>query len=129
MFFKIYLLLEYREQHLNMKYGGKPNPIIDISSVKRKELKNIFISKSDVEHSSTRFFVNEKIYQRLIRNSHSRFVLNVNPNKGEHPKGVYNIPNSVIVKYIETKRDSYNWEKNKTFHQDGIPRDLKSYFN
>ena len=96
---------------------------------KLKKGKELHETKGYVEHSSTRFFVNEKIYQRLIRNSLSKFVLNVNPNKGKHPKGIYNIPNSVIVKFIERKRSSFNWEKNKTFHQDGIPRDLKTYFN
>ena len=96
---------------------------------KLKKGKELHETKGYVEHSSTRFFVNEKIYQRLIRNSLSKFVLNVNPNKGKHPKGIYNIPNSVIVKFIERKRSSFNWENNKTFHQDGIPRDLKTYFN
>ena len=56
-------------------------------------------------------------------------ILKVTPNRGNHPKGEYIIPNRVIVSYIETKREAYNWQKNKTFHQDGIPRDLKYYFN
>lgn len=126
---KIDLLIKYREQHLRLKYEGIPSPKIPILSVKKEKEKDIIITIGDVEHSSTRFYVDEKIYQRLIRNSQSKFVLKVIPNKGRHPKGIYTIPNIVITKYIEMKRNSYNWQKNKTYHQDGIPRDLKSYFN
>lgn len=81
-----------------------------------------------VEHSSTRFFVDEKMYRKLLGNPRSNFILSVTPNKGRHPKGVYSIPNQVIVKYIETKRAAYNWQQNKTYHQDGIPKDLRAYF-
>ena len=123
------LLLDYRARHLMLKYDGTPNPRISTPGMRDVNQKNIEITSGDVEHSSTRFFVDEKIYQRLIGNSLSNFILKVTPNRGKHPKGIYFIPNKVIVRYIETKRGAYNWEKNKTYHQDGIPRDLKSYFN
>ena len=73
--------------------------------------------------------MNEKIYQKLIGNPNSNFILKLTPNKGKHPKGIYIIPNNVIVRYIETKRSAYNWQKNKTYHQDGIPENLKEYFS
>lgn len=122
------LLLEYRSRHLIMKYGGNTEQVIPAVTGLDELEKNTSIQKG-VEHSSTRFFVDEKIYQRLKRNHHSNFVLKVLPKKGKHPKGVYIIPNNVIVKYIETKREAFNWQQNKTYHQDGIPRDLKPYFN
>lgn len=125
---KIDLLLDYRERHLIRKYGGTPDHKTTNINTKDVNQKNINLTSGDVEHSSTRFFINEKIYQRLIGNSLSNFILKVTPNRGNHPKGEYIIPNRVIVSYIETKREAYNWQKNKTFHQDGIPRDLKYYF-
>ena len=99
---------------------------IDEKSTRENEI--VVIQSGDVEHSSTRFFVDEKIYRKLISNTQSNFILKVTPNKGRHPRGIYFIPNQVIVNYIEIKRTAYNWLKNKTYHQDGIPKDLKVYF-
>lgn len=121
-------LLEYRSQHLRQKYTGvslSMKPIIDINQ------NNQIISNSVsevIEHISTRFFVDEKIYQRLLSNNLASFILKVNPIKGSHPKGVYIIPNNIIIHYIETKRAASNWKKYKTYHQDGIPKDLRNYF-
>ena len=70
----------------------------------------------------------KNIYQKLIVNSRSNFILKVTPNKGKHPKGIYVIPNRVIVNYIESKRSDYNWVQNKTYNQDGVPKDLKEHF-
>ena len=125
---KIDLLLEYRSNYLRTKYGGNP--------ISRKQTYNsteeikdkTIVQKGDIEHSSTRFFVDEKMYRKLLGNPQSNFILTVTPNKGKHPKGVYTIPNRVIVNYIETKRAAYNWQQNKTYHQDGIPKDLRAYF-
>lgn len=85
-------------------------------------------STNSVEHSSTRFFVNEKIYLELLSNPRAEYILKVTPITGRHPKGVYKIPNTAIVKFIEGKRGDYNWKQNETYHQDGIPRDLANYF-
>ncbi|PWH10158.1 hypothetical protein DEJ39_07630 [Bacteroidetes bacterium SCGC AAA795-G10] len=123
------LLIDYRERHLKLKYGGSPNTKIQFISKKDEKQKNIFSTSGDGEHSATRFFVNEKIYQKLIDCSNSNFILKVTPNKGKHPKGIYIIPNKVIVRYIEKKRSAYNWQQNKTYHQDGIPKDLRDYFS
>tara|TARA_B100000035_G_C20667588_1_gene408168 strand:- start:210 stop:407 length:198 start_codon:yes stop_codon:yes gene_type:complete len=65
----------------------------------------------------------------LKKSSNSYFELIVNPNKGKHPKGIYLVPNSIILDFIESKMNSYNWEKNKNFHQDGVPKQLRGYFN
>lgn len=126
---KIDLLIDYREQHLKLKYGGKPITQFAVKVVKEEKQKNKLLTNGDINHSSTRFFVNEKIYQELIGNSKSNFILKVTPNKGKHPKGVYVIPNRVIVSYIETKRGDFNWVQNKTYNQDGIPKNLKEYFS
>ena len=95
---------------------------------KSTEEQEILGQVGHVEHSSTRFFVDEKMYRKLISNLQLNFILTVTPNKGKHPKGVYTIPNQVIVNYIETKRAAYNWQQNKTYHQDSIPKDLRAYF-
>jgi hypothetical protein len=102
---------------------------IRIDEKSKRENEMVVVQSGDVEHSSTRFFVDEKIYRKLISNPQSNFILKVTPNKGRHPRGVYFIPNQVIVNYIEIKRAAYNWQKNKTYHQDGVPKDLKTYFN
>lgn len=102
------------------------NTRIDEKSTLKNEM--VVVQLGDVEHSSTRFFVDEKIYRKLISNPQSNFILKVTPNKGRHPRGVYFIPNQVIVNYIEIKRNAYNWQRNKTYHVDGIPKDLKAYF-
>jgi len=126
---KVDLLLEYRERHLITKYGGTPRSTKQVVISKEKKPEKVKIQLGDLEHSSTRFFVDENIYQKLLTNPGSNFILYVTPKKGKHPKGVYSIPNQVIVKYIETKRTAHNWQKNKTYHQDGIPKDLKAYFS
>ena len=125
---KIDNLLKYRAEHLRVKYGGSivshTKPSIALSQSE-------YISAThdeSVKHSATRFYIDERIYKDLIRNSGLSYSLTVNPLKGKHPKGVYIVPNRIIVGYIESKRGNYNWEKNKTYHQDGIPKDLKKYF-
>jgi len=125
---KIDLLINYREQHLKLKYGGNQSSKAPSKVVKEDIQKNKLMTNGDINHSSTRFFVNENIYQKLIVNSRSNFILKVTPNKGKHPKGIYVIPNRVIVNYIESKRSDYNWVQNKTYNQDGVPKDLKEHF-
>lgn len=122
------LLLEYRANYLRTKYGGKPVSGIQTDNSMEEIKEKTIVQIGDLKHASTRFFVDEKIYRKLLGNPRSNFILTVTPNKGKHPKGIYSIPNQVIVKYIEMKRADYNWQKNKTYHQDGIPKDLKAYF-
>lgn len=84
---------------------------------------------TNIRHISTRFYIDESLYFKLKKSSNSYFELIVNPNKGKHPKGIYLVPNSIILDFIESKMNSYNWEKNKNFSQDGVPKQLRDYFN
>ena len=77
----------------------------------------------------TRFFIDENLYQELFKNPNLDFYLNVKPQKGNHPRGYYHIPNSVIISFIQSKRGARNWDLNSNFHQDSIPKDLRNYFN
>jgi hypothetical protein len=124
---KIDMVLEYRSRHLRSKYGGVLHTEISTNNSKVNK-QTITNTQSVIDHSATRFFVNEKIYKSLISKPRAEYILKVIPNNGKHPKGFYKIPNDLIIKYIEEKRVAYNWKKNKSFHQDGIPRDFINYF-
>ena len=76
----------------------------------------------------TRFHINQDMFEYFKEHSEENFILNVIPKEGNHPRGVYNIPNTVIMMFFKEKMDAYNWEKNKTFHQGGIPKALRQYF-
>ena len=76
----------------------------------------------------TRFHINQDMFEYFKEHPEENFVLQVIPNKGNHPKGVYIIPNAVIMMFFHEKMYCYNWEKNKSFHQDGIPKALRQYF-
>ena len=77
----------------------------------------------------TRFFIDEKLYQELLKNPNLDFHLNVVPKSGNHPKGHYHVPNNIIISFIQSKRGARNWELHSNFHQDSIPKDLRNYFN
>ena len=81
-----------------------------------------------IEINKTRFFVNQKIYNELVRNPKYGLKINVIPKKGNHPKGYYLITNNVAIKFIEAKQGRYNWDNNSNFHQDSIPGLLRDYF-
>lgn len=81
-----------------------------------------------IEINKTRFFVNQEIYNELVRKSEYGLKINVIPKKGNHPKGYYLIPNNVAVMFIEAKQGVYNWDNNSNFHQDSIPSLLRDYF-
>ena len=87
-------------------------------------------NKNYLERTRTRFYVDEKIYLEL-KESQATYVLHVAPTTGKHPKGTYKIPNNVAITFIETKRNGkgINWIENQNFHQDGVPRDLRDYFD
>lgn len=125
---KIDNLLKYRAEHLRIKYGGSIVPETQRSITKSQSEELNTIDGESVKHTATRFYIDERIYKALLHNSEYSFSLTVNPVRGKHPKGIYIIPNRIIVGYIESKRGNYNWEKNKTYHQDGVPKDLKNYF-
>lgn len=79
--------------------------------------------------NKTRFYIDETIYQKILKNPSFDFKLNVLPKKGRHPKGFYLIKNNIIKSFIEGKRLGNNWKLYKCFHQDGVPKKLKEYFN
>lgn len=93
-------------------------------------IRSVLLSEIErpLEITKTRFFVDDEIYYKLKNSPKREFILTIKPKKGKHPEGHYSIPNNIIVCFIESKIDSYNWEKNKNFHQDGVPKDLKNYF-
>ena len=88
------------------------------------------------EYTFTRFKVHQEMYKLLKHNSHQNLTITVNPKKGNHPRGVYKIPNNDAVAFIESKiyidkeRDilTHNWSNNENFHQDSIPKQLIDFF-
>ena len=97
--------------------------------------KNSFTTYINIEKSSeaghkahTRFKVTESNYQFLKSNNDKDLIIEVNPKKGKHPRGIYKIPNIDALRFIDSKRSSFNWEKNKNFHQDAVPVDLRKFF-
>lgn len=81
-----------------------------------------------IEINKTRFFVNQEIYDELVRKPEYGLKINVIPKKGNHPKGYYLIPNNDAIMFIKGKQGGYNWDNNSEFHQDSIPRLLRDYF-
>ena len=85
-------------------------------------------SEAELDNVHTRFKVTESNYQFLKRNNDKDLIIEVNPKKGKHPRGTYEIPNTDALRFIDSKRSSFNWEKNKNFHQDAVPVDLRKFF-
>lgn len=85
-------------------------------------------NKAMNNQTRTRFHINQDMFEYFKEHPEENFILNVIPNDGNHPKGVYNVPNPVIRMFFDEKMGTYNWDKNKTFHQDGIPKALRQYF-
>ena len=92
-----------------------------------KELETV--GSQIIEINKTRFFVNQEIYNRLVKQTEYWLKINVKPIKGKHPKGNYLIPNNVAKVFIESKQGGLNWANHSNFHQDSIPRMLQKYFN
>lgn len=81
-----------------------------------------------VSVGSTRFYVTQNHYDDLVRYPECDLYIEVNPRKGNHPKGHYLIPNKVAKSFIESKQGKHNWNKHQNFKQDAIPSDLIAYF-
>ena len=105
----------------NQKFTSEEKLSNPKENINIKNSKSIIIGK-------TRFFVDEVLYKELLRRPECDLIININPVKGKHPKGQYVIPNKIAIEFINSKRGAYNWGKNKTFHQDGIPKLLAKYF-
>ena len=103
----------------NNNFGNEVNLI----SKSFKTLKN-----KKINGQLTRFKVSEPDYEYLKSNINNNLILKILPKKGKHPKGQYRIPNKEAINFIESKRVGFNWKKNKNFHQDSIPKDLKKFF-
>ena len=54
--------------------------------------------------------VDERLFQELIGELKPELIIKIKPKNGKknHPKGIYKLPNKVILKFIEEKRKSYN---------------------
>ena len=117
---QIFKYLEnYKEPGQSKKENEITNNIIKIPEV---------LEGNDLTIKRTRFYVNEIIYQQLVDNRSLTLNIEIEPNRGRHSKGKYKIPNQNALDFIDTKRNTYNWDNNMCFHQDGIPRALRSYF-
>ena len=84
--------------------------------------------ESSIVIKKTRFYVDEEIFNKLLNKSNKFLRIEVQPKRGKHRKGVYIIPRQAALDFIKSKIDSFNWSKNKCFHQDGIPSKLSSFF-
>ncbi len=78
--------------------------------------------------ASTRFYVTESDYQKLLLHPGESLRIDVSPNKGNHPRGYYLIPNNFAIDFIKEKRGTPNWDKHKNFKQDSIPSGLERFF-
>ena len=78
--------------------------------------------------SYTRFTIRESHYQELLTSPGTDLQIFVSPNTGKHPRGHYVIPHEVALNFIQSKRDTPNWDKNRDFKQDGVPSELRDYF-
>ena len=107
------ILIEFKKP--SEKINNKKNPV-NLSSV------NL------IEISKTRFYVDERIFKELQKHPTKGLKITVNPIKGKHPKGYYILSNKQAVDFIRSKRNSKNWDNNRNFHQDGVPRELSSHF-
>jgi hypothetical protein len=83
---------------------------------------------SEIIINKTRFFINQQIYNDLIRKPEYVLRINVNPKSGNHPRGFYLMNNNVAIEFINSKQGTHNWDINQNFHQDSIPVALKEYF-
>ena len=91
-------------------------------------LKDLLGKRNVLTIQKTRFYVDQDIYES-IKTSKSDLKIIVTPIKGKHPKGIYNIPYSTDLTFIETKQGTFNWNSHKNFHQDGVPSALRQCFN
>ena len=82
----------------------------------------------EVIRKSTRFLVTQSDYDELVSNPKADFVIKSNPDKGNHPKGTYTIPNKVARQFIESKQGWDNWTQNENFIEDTVPVGLEEYF-
>ena len=79
----------------------------------------------------TRFYVDEAIYTALKQTGLDLRIeiFNQLRSSNAHENGYYLIPNKIALDFIEEKRRSYNWKKNKNFNQGGSgPKYLRSFF-
>jgi hypothetical protein len=106
---------------MNASIKEKDNDELSITDPNPPKTKEILINR-------TRFFINQLIYNELIRKPEYGLRINVNPKSGSHPKGFYLMGNNVAVEFINSKQGTHNWDINQNFHQDSIPVALREYF-
>ena len=85
--------------------------------------------KNTVKRESTRFYVTQSDYEKLVSFPSAYLIIQCLPNKNKHPKGRYEIPNRKAREFIESKQGTYNWNSHRNFKQDSIPQGLEKYFS
>ena len=85
--------------------------------------------KNTVKRESTRFYVTQSDYEKLVSFPSAYLIIQCLPNKNKHPKGRYEIPNRKAREFIESKQGTYNWNSHRNFKQDSIPVGLEDYFS
>ena len=85
--------------------------------------------KAETRRKSTRFYVTQSDYEDLNSNPNAILVIQCSPNKNNHPKGTYRIPNNEARMFIKSKRGTHNWDNHENFKQDSVPVGLEDYFS
>lgn len=85
--------------------------------------------KTSVRRESTRFNVTQSDYDDLVSNPSASLIIQCSPNKNNHPKGRYEIPNNEARQFITSKQGTHNWNSHRNFKQDSIPGGLDDYFS
>jgi len=90
-----------------------------------------------IKYTRTRFYVDQDVYEQLIKYPTFDLVIAIIPQNAikPHPKGLYVIPNNIAINFIKCKIWDikgdliYNWKQNKNWHSANIPKDLTNYFS
>ena len=82
----------------------------------------------EVIRKSTRFLVTQSDYDELVSKPKADFVIKSNPDKGNHPKGTYTIPNKIARQFVESKHGSRSWDIHENWNQKSVPIELEEYF-
>jgi hypothetical protein len=77
---------------------------------------------------TTRFKVDEKIYQKLCSQENMSLIIKISKNRGKHPEGTYCIPNSLARRFVESKRQQPHWIKYQYFSSQTVPVSLREFF-
>lgn len=122
-----------KEKNRLIKEQGKANPselkkFLQWDLLHQTTKPSRFQKEPRIYRYTTCFYISEKDYQ-IVAKTGKGIEMIVVPDKGKHPEGTYDIPNDVMMRFFELKRQDSNWIKDNYFKQDGIPSLLTQYFN